>query len=107
MKLSSLLAWPIPELRARTWPQLWAIWTNCLPYSVNIIYVHAVLLLCGCSVIFNLCLRLFDTTFAATLVGLPLGVLIPSNLYFYLVFKDRRAQVRQFVEEHPDEFNRG
>ena len=53
MKISSLFAWFIPELRKKSGDQLLKIWSACSPYSRNMIYLHLVLLLACSSAIFN------------------------------------------------------
>ena len=103
MKIARFVAWSIPELRNMTGTQLLKVWGACTPYSRNTIYVHLILLLACCSVIFNLAMRLRGP-FLVDLLGLALGLTVPSNTYFYVVFKDRRQAIRQFIEENREEF---
>jgi hypothetical protein len=105
MKISSLFAWFIPELRNLTGAQLLKVWGGCAPYSRNTIYLHFILLLGCCSVIFNLAMRLRGP-FLLDILGLLLGLTVPANTYFYIVFKDRRAAIRQFIEQNQEEFRR-
>lgn len=83
--------------------QLLKIWHACTPYSRNKIYIHVVLLLVCSSVIFNTAMRL-SGSFIVDMIGLAIGLLIPPNLYFHYVFKERRAEIRRFVEENWEEF---
>ena len=103
MKISSLFAWFIPELRKKSGDQLLKIWSACSPYSRNMIYLHLVLLLACSSAIFNGVMRLRGP-FMLDMFGLVLGLLLPSNIYFYSVFKDRRPAIRQFIEENWEEY---
>lgn len=103
MKIGSLLAFTIPELRRLSGAQLVKIWGACAPFSRNALYVHLLLLLASCSLIFNLFLRLRGP-FYVDLIGLALGTLLPSNVYFHVVFNSRRAILRTFIEEHWEEF---
>ena len=105
MKLGSILAWPVPELRKMTGGQLLEVWSACTPYSRGKIYLHIILLLACCSLIFNLAMWL-GGSFIVDLFGLLIGLTIPANIYFYKVFTPRRAEVRRFVEENWDEFNK-
>jgi hypothetical protein len=105
MKISSLLAAAIPELRGKTWEQLINLWSNCAGYSRHKIYFHLVLLFCCCSLIFHLVMYFSDSVLAAMTLGVLLGLLIPPNIYFFLLFKDRRQQIRQYIMDHWDEFN--
>jgi len=83
--------------------QLLKVWAACTPFSRNAIYVHIVVLMACASVIFNAAMRLSDS-FLLDFIGLILGLLLPPNLYFHFVFKDRRPAIRQFVQENQDEF---
>ena len=103
MKLGILFAWSVPELRNLTGAQLLKVWGACTPYSRNTIYLHLIGLLACCSVIFNLAMRLRGP-FIVDLLGLALGLTLPSNIYFYVVFKDRRQAIRQFIEANWEEF---
>src|SRR5262245_1429554 len=103
MKISTYIAWPIPELRRRTATQLIRIWGACSPFSRNTIYLHIVILLACSSLIFNTVMRL-SGSFMMDMLGLVVGLLIPPNLYFLTVFKDRRPIIRQFIEQNWDEF---
>lgn len=103
MKIAGLFALGIPELRRMTGPQLFKVWSACAPFSRNAIYLHMVLLLMCASGIFNSAMRLSDS-FLLDLVGLVLGLLLPPNLYFLAVFKDRRPAIRQFIQENWEEF---
>jgi hypothetical protein len=40
------------------------------------------------------------------ILGLVIGLTVPSNIYFYNVFTPRRAVIRQFIQEHWEEFNK-
>lgn len=104
MKISTLFAATIPELRGRTWDQLLQLWSGCAGYSRNKIYLHLVVLFCFCSVIFNLVLHFSDSVLAALTLGVALGLTVPPNLYFLLLFKNRRQEIRQFILDHWDEF---
>ena len=79
------------------------IWGGCTPYSRNTIYVHLILLLACCSVIFNLAMGLRGP-FLLDMLGLLLGLTLPPNIYFYVVFKDRRQAIRQFIEANREDF---
>jgi len=103
MNISTFFAYLIPELRKLSGPKLLRIWTACAPWSQNWVYFHLVLLLACCSLIFNLTIRI-NASFAAMLFGLALGLAIPSNLYFFLVFNGRRGALRQYIEENWEEF---
>jgi hypothetical protein len=105
MKVSTIFAYVIPELRGLSAAQLLKIWGACAPFSRNALYVHLVLLGVCCSLVFNFFLRATDSAIFLPLVGLALGLTVPSNLYFFLVFKDRREQLRQFLEENWAEFH--
>ena len=102
MKLGSILAWPVPELRKMSGSQMLKVWGECTPYSRNRIYVHIVILLACSSAIFNVAMRL-SNSLVLDLIGLGIGLLVPPNLYFHLIFKKRRAEIRRFVEENWDE----
>jgi hypothetical protein len=104
MKISSLFAVAIPELRGKTWDQLLTLWGNCAGYSRNKIYFHLVILLCGCSLIFNTVLHFTDSVMAAVTVGVLLGLTIPPNIYFFILFNNRRQAIRDYIMEHWDEF---
>jgi hypothetical protein len=108
MKLGTLFAWSVPELRKLTGAQLLNVWGACTEYSRLKIYVHIILLMACCSLIFNLALRVRGSTsveFFVSLLGLLIGLTVPSNIYFYNVFTPRRAALRQYLQEHWEEFN--
>lgn len=85
--------------------QLLKVWGACTSYSRNAIYLHCVLLLACCSVIFNLSMQLSDSLLLH-MIALLFGLTVPPNLYFAAVLGGRREQIRRFVEEHWEEFNR-
>ena len=103
MRIGTWFACSIPELRRLTGAQLTKVWGACSPFSRNAIYVHLILLLAACSLIFNLFLRLRGPLYL-DLIGLTLGSIVPANLYFHAVFKSRRDVIRKFIEDHRDEF---
>jgi len=103
MKVSTFLAYFVPELRKLSGGQLMKIWGACAPYSQNWIYLHLVLLLACCSVIFNLIIRLNASPLAMGF-ALIAGLTIPANAYFFAVFNGRRPALRQYIEEHWEEF---
>jgi hypothetical protein len=103
MKLAGLFACTIPELRKMTLNQLLRVWGGCSPYSQHVIYIHMVLLLACASAIFNAAMRLTDLFFF-DMAGLCLGLLLPPNIYFHWLFKDRRPAIRQFIQENRDGF---
>ncbi len=81
------------------------IWGACAPCSQNWVYLHLVLVLTCCSLIFNLIIHM-NASPLAMLFALLVGLTIPSNLYFLLVFNNRRQVLRQFIEENWEEFKR-
>src|SRR5207249_1882094 len=103
MKISTFFAAFVPELRRLSGAQLLKIWSACAPCSRNWVYLHLVLILACCSVIFNLTIRVNASLFAM-LFGLAAGLIIPANLYFYIVFNRRRDALRQFILENWEEF---
>ena len=108
MKLGTLFAWSVPELRKMTGAQLLNVWSACTPHSRLKIYLHIILLMACCSAIFNLAMRVRGSTFIeffVSMLGLAIGLTVPSNIYFYNVFTPRRAAIRQFIEENREEFN--
>ena len=105
MKIGALFGWFVPELRKLNRSQLLKVWGACTPYSRNAIYLHCVLLLACCSLIFNLSMQLSGSIFL-DLFALVLGLTVPPNLYFAALLGGRREQIRRFVDEHPDEFDR-
>lgn len=105
MKIGALFGWFVPELRQMNGSQLMKIWGGCTSYSRNAIYVHCVLLLACCSVIFNVSMQLTGSIFL-DMIALLFGLTVPPNLYFAAVLGGRREQIRRFVEEHWEEFNR-
>lgn len=104
MKMGTLFAWSVPELRKMTGSQLLRAWDACTEFSRLKIYVHIILLMACCSAIFNFAMWI-NVHFMVDLLGLILGLTVPSNIYFYNVFTPRRAAIRKFIEEHWDEFN--
>ncbi len=104
MKIGALFGWFVPELRKLNGSQLLKVWGGCTSYSRNAIYLHCVLLLACCSVIFNLAMHASDSFFLY-LIALLFGLMVPPNLYFAAILGGRREQIRRFVEEHWDEFN--
>jgi hypothetical protein len=109
MKLGTLFAWSVPELRKLTGAQLLRVWEACTTFSRTKIYLHIILLMACCSLIFNLAMRVPGSTFVEFFVsalGLAIGLTVPSGIYFYNVFTPRRAAIRRFIEEHWDEFNK-
>jgi hypothetical protein len=105
MKMGTLFAWSVPELRKMTGTQLLNVWSACTEYSRLKIYLHIILLMACCSLIFNLAMWVRGP-FILDLLGLVIGLTVPSNIYFYNVFTPRRAAVRQFIEENREEFNK-
>ena len=103
MKLAGLFAFTIPELRKLSLAQLLKVWHGCTPYEQPVIYFHLVLLMACASLIFNAAMRVSDL-FAIDMAGLGVGLLLPPNIYFHCVFKDRRPAIRQFIEEHWEMF---
>ena len=92
-----------------TGAQLLTVWSACTEYSRLKIYLHIILLMACCSLIFNLAMRVRGSTFVeffVSMLGLVVGLTVPSNIYFYNVFTPRRATIRQFIEEHWEEFNK-
>jgi hypothetical protein len=104
MNISSLFAATIPELRGKTWDQLLALWGNCAGFSRNKIYFHIIILLCGCSLIFNTVLYFTESVMAAVTVGVLLGLTIPPNIYFFVLFNKRRQEIRQYIMDHWNDF---
>ncbi len=105
MKLGNLFAWSVPELRKMTGAQLLNVWANCTDYSRLKIYLHIILLMACCSAIFNFAMWVRGPILV-DILGLAIGLTVPSNIYFYNVFNARRAVIRQFIEEHWEEFNK-
>jgi len=103
MKISTFFAYFVPELRKLSGGQLMKIWGACAPYSQNLVYLHLVLLLACCSVIFNIIIRVNASPLAMAL-ALVAGLTIPANIYFFAVFGSRRQVLRQYIEEHWEEF---
>jgi len=104
MKLPGLFAFSVPELKRMSWSQLMAVWTGCTGWSRDKVYLHMVLLLACCSVIFNLTMRL-GGGLVVDLIGLVIGLTLPTNIYFAAVLGSRRPQIRKFIEEHWSDFN--
>lgn len=105
MKLGILFACLVPELRRMTGNQLLNAWIACSPYSRPKVYLHIILLMASCSLIFNIAMRL-KGPIIVDILGLVIGLTVPSNIYFYNVFNSRRAALRQFIEEHWEEFGK-
>ena len=103
MKISTFFAYLIPELRKLSGPQLLEIWSACAPCSQNWVYFHLVLLLACWSLIFNIVIRI-NASPLAMLFGLILGLAIPANIYFFIVFNDRRQVLRDHIEANWEEF---
>ena len=103
MKIGTFIAGLVPELRKMSGNQLLKVWGACSPYSRQTIYLHCVILLACSSVIFNVFMRLGDSLLL-DLLGLLLGLLLPPNIYFLVVFHQRRAQIREFIQEHWEEY---
>ena len=78
-------------------------WQGGTDFSRPKIYLHCVLLLACSSIIFNTVMRLTGSMMV-DLLGLLAGLTVPSNLYFAIVFNNRRAQLRQFMEENWETF---
>ena len=85
--------------------QLLEAWVACSPFSRPKVYLHIILLMGCCSLIFNLAMRL-KGPIIVDILGLVIGLTVPSNIYFYNVFSSRRAALRTFIEEHWEEFGR-
>lgn len=105
MKIAALFAFAVPEVKRMNWGQLLAVWTGCTGWSRDKVYLHLILLLACCSVIFNLTLRL-GGGLLLDLLGLLVGLLVPANIYFAGVLGSRRTEIRKFIEDHWAEFNR-
>ena len=105
MKIGTLFAWSVPELRKMNGAQLLNVWAACTNYSRLKIYLHIILLMACCSLIFNLAMWVRGPIIV-DILGLVIGLTVPSNLYFYNVFNSRRAAVRQFIEENREEFEK-
>src|SRR5262245_21203773 len=103
MKPTGLLALTIPELRQLTGRQFLSILEGCSSFSRGKIYLHIVLLMACASVIFNTAMRLTED-WKVDFLGLLIGLLLPPNVYFHCLFNKRRPAIRQFIEEHWDEF---
>ena len=103
MKISTFFACLIPELRKLSGPQFMKIWSACAPCSRNWLYFHLLLLLACCSLIFNVIIRV-NASPVAMLLGLALGLALPANIYFFVVFNRRRQALRQYIEENWEEF---
>ena len=103
MKVGAIFACFVPEMRKMSGAQLLRAWQGGTGYSRNKIYLHCVILLVCSSAIFNTVLRLTDSVLL-DLIGLLVGLTLPSNIYFSAVFSSRRPQLRQFIEENWEEF---
>ena len=104
MKIAGLLAFSVPEVKSLTWGQLLKVWSGCTGWSRDKIYLHLLLLLACCSVLFNLTMRL-GGGMLLDFGGLLIGLTVPPNSYFAAVLGSRRPQIRKFIEEHWAEFN--
>ena len=103
MRISTFFAYFVPELRRLSGAQLMRIWGACAPWSQNWVYLHLLLLLACCSLIFNLIISWSASPFAMAF-GLAAGLTIPANVYFFAVFSNRRPALRQYIEENWEEF---
>ncbi len=103
MKMGTFFAWSVPELRKMTGSQLLNVWSACTDYPRLKIYLHIILLMACCSAIFNLAMWLRGP-FIVDMLGLVVGLILPSNIYFYTVMTPRRAVIRQYVLENQDMF---
>lgn len=83
--------------------QLFKVWNACTPYPRHVIYIHLVVLLACASVIFNTAMRLSDSFFL-DMIGLIIGLLLPPNIYFHYIFKNRLADLRQYIQQNWEEF---
>ncbi len=110
MKIGGLMARTVPELHRMNWNQLLRAWSASTGWSNNKIYLHLLLVLACSSVLFNLSLRALGGSLFIYLPMVALAfllcLLLPANIYFAAVFSSRRPQLRQFIEENWDEFNR-
>ena len=105
MKIGTLFAWSVPELRKLTGAQLITVWGACTDYSRLKVYFHIILLMAACSLIFNLAMWLRGPIIV-DLLGLLIGLTVPSNIYFYKVLNSRRAAIRRYIEENREEFDK-
>ena len=103
MKVGTLFAGFVPELRKMSGVQLLRAWQGGTGYSRNKIYLHCVVLLVCSSALFNTILRVTDSVFL-NLLGWIVAMLLPANIYFPAIFSSRRPQLRRFIEENWDEF---
>lgn len=103
MKIAALFAWFVPEVRKLSGGQLLAAWAGVTGWSRNKIYLHLLLLLACCSLLFNGAMRL-GGGFFLDLFGLLIGLTVPANVYFASVLGRRRPQLRQFIEENWEQF---
>src|SRR5438445_7689936 len=101
MKISTFFACLVPELRKLSGPQLMKIWAACAPCSKNWVYLHLLVILACCSLIFNL---IQNGSLVSILIGLLAGLTIPANIYFFAVFNNRRQMLRQYLEANWEEF---
>lgn len=104
MKIGSLFGWTVPELRRMNGRQLLEAWAAATGHSRMRTHCYVILLMAACSAIFNTAMRLGDSIFI-DLLGLLLGLTLPSNIYFYNALTSRRAALRQYIEENWNEFN--
>jgi hypothetical protein len=104
MKIGMLFAWSVPELRRMNGGQLLDAWATVTGHSRMRVHCYVILLMAGCSAIFNAVLWLGGSIFV-DLFGLLLGLTLPSNIYFYNALNPHRAALRRYIEEHWNEFN--
>jgi hypothetical protein len=106
MKIGGLIARTVPELHRMNWSQLLRAWSAATGWTNNKIYIHLLLVLACSSALFNLVLKFMGGN--PIFVGLMflLCLLLPVNIYFAIVFSNRRTQLRQFIEENWEELNR-
>lgn len=104
MKIGMLFGWMVPELRRMNGSQLMDAWATVTGHSRTRIHCYAILLMACCSAIFNVAMWLGNSIFV-DLLGLLVGLTLPSNIYFYNALNPHRAALRRYIEEHWDEFN--
>ncbi len=105
MKMGMLVGWLVPELRRMSGKHLLEAWGEATGFSRMKVHCHAILLMAACSIIFNTSMR-FSDSLILDFIGLLAGLTIPSNIYFYNVLHPRRAALRQYMDERPDDFAR-
>lgn len=104
MKIGMLFGWSVPELRRMNGGQLLDAWATVTGHSRMRVHLHVILLMACCSAIFNAAMWISDSFFIY-FIGLLLGLTLPSGIYFYNVLNPHRAALRQYIEEHWNEFN--